>query len=500
MVGAVFSAVAGVALVAIITNGMSKSAAGTVFATTSLFLIVSAIVQLGSEVGLVRFLPAQIATGSIADVRPTLRTAFFPVAAVASVVAVVVMFTAPSFAHLVAGEEYADTIAAQLRVLAFFLPVAAVANAALAGTRGFRTMRPTVLIEALGRSLLQLLGVLCVQIVGGSAVWLVLAWSAPYLLALLGGCGWLVLLVRRLPGSGVPSRGVGRAPVSTGLVASFWRFTAPRAVANVLQTLLKRSDIVLVAAMRSPAEAALYAAATRFVVFGQLGVQAMQQALAPQLSSLFARGENDAAGEIYKIATAWSMLFAWPIYLTCAVLAPSLLGFFGAGYADATEVVVVLSLAMLFATASGAVDTVLLMSGRSWLSLANVGTALTINIGLNLLLIPRLGLLGAALSWAVAILIRNLLPLLEIKLLLGMTPLGKGASWVAMTATACFGLAPAVPRILGSPVPIIISFLGAGALCFAWLIWIGRARLRLDSFRDIFARDKTRAGKQRPAA
>ena len=56
VLGAGFHAAAGFGLTALITNGFDKATAGTIFAATALFLIVSAITQLGTEVGLVRWL------------------------------------------------------------------------------------------------------------------------------------------------------------------------------------------------------------------------------------------------------------------------------------------------------------------------------------------------------------------------------------------------------------------------------------------------------------
>lgn len=489
VVGAGVSAVSGVALTAIVTNAYPKDDAGTFFATTALFLIVAAIVQLGTEVGLVRFLPAQIATGRTRDVLPTLRLAALPVLVASVTVALAGFVVAPHVAGLVGGPANADAVSQQLRVLALLLPVGALYHLALAGTRGFRTMRPTVLVDAFGLNLAQLAGVAVMPLLGIGVLGLVLAWSLPYLLGLAAGVLWLALLLRRLPR--VPPSGESRSP---RLTADFWRYTTPRAVTNVLQTMLKRSDIVLVAALRSPAEAALYTAATRFVVFGQLAVQALQQALGPQLSALFAREQHDEAQTVYQTVTSWSMALAWPIYLGCAVFAPELLGFFGAGYADAAVVVVVLSLAMLFATGAGSVDTVLLMSGRSWLSLANVSVALTLNVGLNLVLIPRLGIAGAAYSWAAAIVVRNLLPLLEVRYLLDMSPLGKGTVWVGVSAAGCLGVLPGALAVLDAPLAATVAAFALGLAAYLALLWAGRERIELAAFRGTLL--QRRAGRR----
>ena len=62
----------------------------------------------------------------------------------------------------------------------------------------------------------------------------------------------------------------------------------------------------------------------------------------------------------------------------------------------------------------------------------NTGIALVINLGLNFVLIPIYGIMGAAISWAVAILVRNLLPLTMINRMLGMSPFGSASAWVSI--------------------------------------------------------------------
>ena len=61
--GAVF----GVLLVVIVTHGFSPTVAGTLFAATAAFLILESVALLGTDTGLVRWLPAQLASGRAAD-------------------------------------------------------------------------------------------------------------------------------------------------------------------------------------------------------------------------------------------------------------------------------------------------------------------------------------------------------------------------------------------------------------------------------------------------
>ena len=156
----------------------------------------------------------------------------------------------------------------------------------MAATRGAGSMRPTVVVENIGR-----LGLQAVARCWSPTSPEVARWRSPW----PGRCptcwawpsagAWLHRLVvtRTAATSGARPRRGARSPASSGPTPR------PRAIARVTQTALKRSDIVLVAALASPADAALYTAATRFIVLGQLFVQSVQQALSPHLSALFAR-------------------------------------------------------------------------------------------------------------------------------------------------------------------------------------------------------------------
>jgi O-antigen/teichoic acid export membrane protein len=477
VVGAAASAVFGVLLVVVVTNGFSPTVAGTLFAATSAFLILEAVALLGTDTGLVRLLPVQLASGRAADLRRTLTIAAAPVVLLSLALGVVLYVGAAAMAPLLAGTEAAPTMTVMLRALALALPVATLHAVVMAATRGIGTMRPTVVVENVGRFALQALAVLVVLVAGGGALALAVAWSAPYLLGLVVGAAWLRRLVAaRTRADGVP-RGWG------GLAREFWAYTAPRAIARIVQAGLKRSDIVLVAALASPADAALYTAATRFIVLGQLFIQAVQQALSPQMSSLFARGEIRAADSVFQAATSWSMIAAWPLYLVTAGAAPLLMGIFGDGYDTASDVVVVLSLTMLLATACGPVDAVLLMAGRSWLSLRNNLVALVVNLTLSVVLIPVAGLMGAAVAHAAAIVVRNLLPLAQVRRQLAMWPLTRSTVLVAAAALGCYGAPAVVLALADPPAGMALTLVGIASLAYATITWSLRTALGLEAFR-----------------
>jgi O-antigen/teichoic acid export membrane protein len=262
--------------------------------------------------------------------------------------------------------------------------------------------------------------------------------------------------------------------------AGFWAFTAPRALAGVAQIVLQRLDIVLVAVISGPAQAAVYAAATRFLVAGQLANAALIQAAQPQLSHLFGIGDRAAAGAVYQATTAWLIVLTWPLYLLSALFGPQLLAVFGPSYRDGATVVVILALAMLLATACGQVDLVLITAGRSRWSLFNGLVAVVVNVAVDVALIPRAGITGAAVGWAAALAVSNLIPLVQVAWVARVHPFGRGPAAAIAVTTVAFGAVPlAVREALGPGLAAGLAGVAAGTLLAAAGLWCCRGALRL---------------------
>lgn len=490
--GALVAAGGGVALTLLIARAFLPEVAGTFFASTTLFLIVGTLAQLGTDVGLVRYLSAHSATGQEHRLTETLRIALLPVLAVSLCCAVALGLLASPLADWIGSSAVHDDATMMLRWLAPFVPVVAVYGALLAATRGLGSMKPTVSIDSIFRSLAQPGLVLLTVLAGGGPTAAVLAWVAPYVV----GTAWCVrsLILAAPTGIGTtytpPVHDVAPSASARGLTRDFWSFTGARAAAGAVLVVWRRFDILLVAALAGPADAAIYTAATRFLVVGNLGIQAVLMAVSPQLARLFARHDNAGANRVFATSTLWTMVFSWPMYLVTAAAAGLVIPIFGAGYSAGTGSVIVLSLAMLVATACGSVDAVLLMSGRSLLSLANAVVTLIVNIALDLVLIPRIGILGAAIGWACAIALRNLLALAQIHQLLGMWAFSRRTAWVAGLSTACFGVVPAWLHLTSADTPeLVLSLMGGGVLYLAWL-WRERRSLELDVFARALRRNR----------
>jgi O-antigen/teichoic acid export membrane protein len=331
-------------------------------------------------------------------------------------------------------------------------------------------MRTTVLIEKIGRPAIQLVAVAAAAFTH-DIVWVALAWAIPYLPAAVVSARDVQQRTRQFLSGPWPW-----PRRESDVAGAFVRYSFPRALSGVASLALQRLDIVLVDAFKGPTDAALYTAATRFLVVGQFLGQSIQLAMQPRVSALLGRNEMAEAQDLFRVTTAWLVLLTWPLYVSVAVFPHVFLTVFGHSYAGGATVVVILALSMLMATITGQVDVMVAMGGRSWLSLANVSLSLLVNVVLNLILIPRYGIVGAAISWSAAIVVSNTASLTAVRVAMHMHPFGRASLSTAALAAACFGL-PGLTRAFGLGLPYEVGAYLVG--CVAYLAWLGLARNRL---------------------
>jgi O-antigen/teichoic acid export membrane protein len=496
LIGAGVAGLSTVAVTLIVARSFSQAAAGAFFATTSLFLIVAAVTSLGAGTGTVYFIARLRSTGQDRRIPEVFRAAIPPVAVVSITIAVVLALVAPALAHALVHGEFGhagarpDEVTVALRALAVALPFAALLDTLLGATRGFRVMGPTNAVDRIGRTTVQLAGIALVAAAGNAAL-LAPVWALPYVVAAFAAWLWLRAIRRRsLPGDGpvIAGSSAVRRPGRAGWTAMaqrseplrFWRFTVPRGLAVLAQVTIQRIDIVLVAIMRGPAEAAIYTAATRFLVAGQFANQAISMAAQPRFTEMFALGDLRGANRVYQATTAWLVLLTWPMFLLAVFFGPQLLTVFGHSYRAGDTVLVILSLSMLLATACGQVDMVLVTTGRSSWSLINGLLAVAINVGLDVLLIPRYGITGAAIGWAAAIAVTNLMPLAQLMLTVRLHPLGRGTVIAIALSCLSFGVLPLAARgLVGHGAVPSVAAIACGCAVMAAAMWRFRAELYL---------------------
>jgi O-antigen/teichoic acid export membrane protein len=240
-----------------------------------------------------------------------------------------------------------------------------------------------------------------------------------------------------------------------------------------------------VGAIESPRQAAIYTVASRYVLIGALGLQALGIALAPQISRLLASGKQQDARSVFRLATWWVVIASWPAFFMMACFSPVLMRLFGPTYGSGAHALTILALGMLVLTGTGSNGVVLLMAGKSSWNLGINAVSLAVNLTLNLLLIPHLGIAGAAIAWAATIVINNGVTAVLVWKSVKIDPFG-GGFLIAVGISAIFAVVGLAARLVFGPsVPSLCLALGVALPVAAGVVWRSRGVLQLDAFRAL---------------
>ncbi len=462
LVGGVTGASIGLLLAAVISRHLGTGGAGAYFLVVAAFMIVSNVAELGADTGLVRFLSAARATGR-PDLGPYLvMIAVRPVLLVGVAAVVAAGVWAVSSPALPAGLPIWFVVTAfAAAILSSLIAVL------LAATRGLGDVVTYPMLQNVALPVLRLVGVVAVLVAGGGTTAVLVAWIAPVPIVLAVGAvvvAGLLIRVSSAARSGTIAlpdaerRRVGR---------EFWSFSAARGLSAAAEVLLEWADVIIVGILASPESAGVYAVVTRCARAGEVVQQAARIAVGPQISAALARGATGEAGRLYGGVTAAMIWLSWPFYIVVAVFADALLSVFGQGFERGAVSLAVLSGAMAVAAAAGTVQTILLMGGRSRWQLADKSVALAINIGLNLLLVPAWGIEGAAVAWAVTILVDTAIVVHQVQRLMEVRPPGRPIATAAVLAVTVVGGSTVTARLLwGDSVTTMLTATTAAGLVY----------------------------------
>lgn len=436
--GIVVNAALAFAVTWMVAHGLGAGATGRFFRFTSWFTIAMCAVCLGTDTALMRFVARYRAQGRPEEIRPVLRTALVPVIVTGLLGSAAVYLAAPA---LVDGLHLDPCEVPMLRVLAAALLPAALTGTLLGASRGLDRIRTYTVVQNLLIPIARAAAVALAVYLLHDAGAVVGGWALPLLLAALVAA---LVLARHLRADVGPTAPVPPAR-SRPLRREFWAFSLPRAGTAIVERVLDWGDVLIVLALAGPVTGGVYGVVSRIVQAGNMLESALRIVMGPRLSAALALEDRAAARTLYTRVTVLLIRMSWPFYLTVAVWAGPVLSLFGPEFVAGGPALVVLCGAMLLRTTVGALQTVLLMAGRSSWQLRNKLVQLLTLVVLTCLLVPSWGLMGGAVAFAISTVVDTVLAAGQVHARLGLS-----------TAPGPVARAAALPVLVG---------LGGGLAC-----------------------------------
>jgi O-antigen/teichoic acid export membrane protein len=190
------------------------------------------------------------------------------------------------------------------------------------------------------------------------------------------------------------------------------------------QAILARTDVLLIGIFLNVSDAGVYAVASRLATLVGFGITAINASLAPTIADLYAQKAHVELQRIVTFASRLVMLYAVPVMVVLWVGGRFLLGLFGAEFQRGYSVLLLLSAGQIVVALAGSVGFLLTMTGHHQLALRVIGATAVVNLGLNLLMIPKWGMQGAALATMLATACRSLTLTYFVQTRVGITATG----------------------------------------------------------------------------
>jgi len=252
--------------------------------------------------------------------------------------------------------------------------------------------RPALLLVLGGGAYL----VLQRQLAGPEAMWLYLGASAGVLAI---GVWW----VRK----NMPSQCAAcKAETRPG----HWLATGvPLALTGAFYILNLRCGVYMAGVMMGTTEAGIYAQAARLAELLGFGLLAANQGAASMIATLHAKGQRDELQAMLRTMARCVLALSLPTALVLVLAGRFVLGLFGPEFVVAYVPLLVLAGGQLVNTINAGGGFLMTMTGHEKSAVALIAVASVVNLALSAVLIPLMGLLGAAVAAASASIVWNVL-------------------------------------------------------------------------------------------
>jgi len=199
-------------------------------------------------------------------------------------------------------------------------------------------------------------------------------------------------------------------------------FSAVVFAMDALGFVMSQADKILIGFYLDARELGIYAMAAALVAFVPTVLQSVNQIFSATIADLHARGQGELLGRLFQTLTKWILGLTLPLGCLIIIFSRDLMRIFGPDFEAGWPILVIGTVGQLINCGVGSVGYLLLMSGQQRRLIRIQAIMAGVMVGLSLLLIPKLGLMGAALSAALTNAVSNVWYLREVWSKLGLFP------------------------------------------------------------------------------
>lgn len=369
--------------------------------------------SLGLRRAITRFIPIYHEHEEYEKLFGTILLTVGTILAVSALVIGALYVSPETISHLVSGEDKPVLL---VMILIFMVPVNAIDEMLIGMFACFDNSRAIFFRKFLVAPGIKLVVVLLLMLFGSTVTFLAYGYLLGNLMAIVM-YGWMLLrlfrkigLLRRFSFKNI-----------TIPAKELFAFTIPLLTSDLVSVLMHSSDTLMLAFFHDTAEVALYQVILPASAFNKLVMMSFALLYTPVAARLYAKKDYAGINKLYWQTAIWTGVLSFPLFAMTFSMAKSLtVALYGARYESSWVFLQLLSFGYYFNVVTGFNGLTLKVLGKlRYVVIINV-VAVALNVGLNLLFIPRLGALGASIATAVSMVIHNILKQAGLKLASGI--------------------------------------------------------------------------------
>jgi O-antigen/teichoic acid export membrane protein len=373
------------------------------------FNLVSVISLAGLDSATLKFVPASVAAEEEMGVRRTVRTLLGLSLVFGGLFGTALLLGS----HAIAIEIFRKPeIERVLWILALGIPAYAASSVLISTLQAFQEVRWRTFVKYISEPVVKVILTVVLLWAGWNLGAALVAFVAALVLSVALGLAPL-RRVLSLPPVGVPSS------ISVGEVLTY---SMPLLGAVLVSSVAAKADILFLGYWQAAGDVGVYSAAFQTSAIIVLVLQSFESIANPLLSESIARKDRSQLDKMYKILLRWALTLSFPIFLVIALLPKELLALFGKNFEGGALCLVILAIGQIVNAGTGSANNILLLAGHTRLVMWNTLLVGIVQVALNLALIPRYGIVGAAVAASASLVLVNIVRIIQGFLLLGVHP------------------------------------------------------------------------------
>ncbi len=400
----------------VIARNFGPAVYGTFSLASIVFLFAVSISSFGFFEGLLRFIPFYRGTKKINNIRYIFRFSVL-ILTLSSIFFSLILFFSSEFISINLFHE--PNLIIFLKILSIAMPFYMIGSVFLCLIRGFEKIKVHSFISEFFQTLIKLVSLLLLIFFGVKANSVALS----YLIGILTVFFVAYLYCRyKLPE--IFKSYILKEKIKKQIKSKFFLYSIPLIFSNILFDLFAYTDSSVIGFFKGSSDVGIYNAAFPIASLMVFVPSLFLQILFPMVIREFSEKKIEVMRELSKQIQKWILIINLPFFSLMFLFSGAFINIlFGEQYMAAEQALKILSVGFLFCSMTQISENLILVIGKSKISLIDIIILSVFNFVLNILLIPKYGINGAAFSTTISYILLNIILFFQVKYYINIVPI-----------------------------------------------------------------------------